>query len=400
MSKKIIKSIIFLFILWFVFQMGTTYGRQQLPFVGPVKIINEEVGKPQDLDFSLFWETWSLIEQKYASKTDKTKMFYGAISGMVNSLEDPYTVFMDPTETEKFSQELKGSFEGIGAEIGNRKGIITIISPLADSPAEKAGLKPLDKVLKINDTETIDMTLDEAVSRIRGQKGTVVTLTILRGNELETREIKITRDTIIVKSVELKFTESEKNKIAVLKISRFGEDTFDNVNIAADEILKQDAKGIILDLRNNPGGFLDSAVNIAGIFIPAGKVVTTESFSNDRKKDYLTQGSNKLGNKPLVILANEGSASASEILAGALRDNRQIPIIGEKTFGKGSVQEIETLKDSSSVKITIAEWLTPSGKNINKEGIKPDKEVKLSDADFEAGKDPQMDEALKQIITK
>jgi len=399
LKNKIFKFIIVVAISLLAFNFGIWYGQKQIPFVGPIRIINQDIGKPKDLDFSLFWDTWSLIEQKYASKIDKTKMFYGAISGMVKSLDDPYTVFMDPSETNDFSQELKGTFEGIGAEIGVRKSIITIIAPLSSSPAEKAGLKPLDKVIKINDTSTMDLSLEEAVNLIRGPKGTAVTLTILRGNESETREISIIRNTIVVKSVELKIEGEKENKIAVLKISRFGEDTFDNVNIAADEILKQDAKGMIIDLRNNPGGFLDSAVDIAGIFMPKGEIVTIQSFSNNKKENYLADGSNKLGNIPTVILANEGSASAAEILAGALKDNRKIQIIGEKTYGKGSVQEVQNLKDGSSVKITIAEWLTPSGKNINKEGIAPDIEIKLTKEAIDENKDPQMDKALEIIKT-
>lgn len=391
-------TVIVLFI--FTFGAGIFYGQKQvsLPAAGKqsFEIINKDVGAPRDLDFSLFWDTWQLIKEKYAdtAKIDEQKMFYGAIGGMVESLDDPYTIFMDPSETKKFDEELNGVFDGIGAEIGVKKNIITIIAPLPNSPAEKAGLKAGDKIYKINETVTIDLSLNEAVSLIRGPKGTTVALTIIRDNETESREIKIVRNTIVIKSAELKFENTDKGKIAILKISRFGEDTFSNVKTFAKEILMQNAKGIVLDLRNNPGGFLDSSVDIAGIFLPAGKIVTIEKFSNDNKKDYLTAGKNELGKIPLVILTNGGSASASEILAGTLRDNRQIKIIGEKTFGKGSVQEVQPLKDNSTLKITIAEWLTPSGKNINKEGISPDIIVELKPEDFEAEKDPQMDAAL------
>lgn len=397
MFKKILKFFLLIAIITAAFAGGLWYGQKQIPFAGPVRIINKEAGKPQDLDFSLFWDTWRLVEQKYVSKVDKQKMFYGAINGMVKAVDDPYTVFMDPSETKKFDEELSGVFDGIGAEIGVKKNIITVIAPLPDSPAEKSGLKAGDKILKIDDAITMDMTVDEAVNLIRGPKGTAVTLVILRDSKTESREIKITRDTIVIKSVELKFTDSAKGKIAVLKISRFGEDTFQNVKISASEILRQGAKGIVLDLRNNPGGFLDSAVDIAGVFLSKDEIVTIEKFSNDNKKEYFTAGGSELGKTPVVILANEGSASAAEILAGALKDDRQIKIIGEKTFGKGSVQEVQTLKDNSTLKITIAEWLTPSGKNINKEGIKPDIEVKLTKEDFDAGKDPQMEEALKNL---
>lgn len=387
----------------FVFGAGIFYGQKQTPLAitapGTFRIINQTIGAPQDLDFSLFWNTWRLVEEKYTdtSKIDKQKMFYGAIKGMVGSLGDPYTVFMDPSETKKFDEELSGVFDGIGAEIGKKKNIITIIAPLPGTPAEKAGLMAGDKILKIDETITMDMPLDEAVRLIRGPKGTTVALTIIRGDEAESREIKIIRNTIVVKSAELKFKNTGKGTVADLKISRFGEDTFSDIKIFAGEILRQNAKGIILDVRNNPGGFLDSAVNIAGVFLPAGRTVLTEKFNNDNKKDYFADGKNELGGIPLVILANEGSASAAEILAGALRDNRRIKIIGEKTFGKGSVQEVQNLEGSSTLKITIAEWLTPSGKNINKEGLSPDIELSLKPEDIEAKKDPQMDAAIKEL---
>ncbi|MDP3057778.1 MAG: S41 family peptidase [bacterium] len=403
-KNKLIQFIAVIILFIFTFGAGIFYGQKQAPLPAAVKqtfnkIINKDAGAPSDLDFSLFWDTWQLIKDKYAdtAKIDEQKMFYGAISGMVASLDDPYTIFMDPSETRKFDEELNGVFDGIGAEIGIKKNIIVIVAPLPNSPAEKTGLKAGDKIYKINDTVTLDMSLNEAVSLIRGPKGTTVTLTIIRDNETESREFKIVRKTIVIKSAELKFSNTDKGKIAILKISRFGEDTFSDIKTFAKEILKQNAKGIVLDLRNNPGGFLDSAVDIAGVFLPAGKVVTIERFNKDNKKDYLTEGKNELGNIPLVILANQGSASASEILAGTLRDNRQIKIIGEKTYGKGSVQEVQPLKDNSTLKITIAEWLTPSGKNINKEGISPDIAMELKPEDFEAGKDPQMDAALNEL---
>lgn len=394
-KNKIIKLIALVAILAVVFNAGSLYGSKQLPFVGSPQIVNEDLGKPADLDFSLFWDTWRTVEEKYAGKTDKTKMFYGAISGMVSSLGDPYTVFMDPEETKKFGDELEGTFNGIGVEIGIKKNIITVIAPISDSPAEKAGLKTGDKILKIGDTTTNGMSTDEAANLIRGPKGTPVTLIILRGNETETREIKVTRDTIVVKSVKLKMDDSSGKKIAILEISRFEKTTFNDAGIAADEILREDAKGIILDLRNNPGGYFDSAVNIAGLFVPNGEVVTIKRYNN-HNENYNASGTNKLGKIPMIILANEGTASAAEILAGALRDDRQIKILGETTFGKGLVQEVvDNTKDNSSLKITVAEWLTPTEKNINKEGLKPDIEIKLTKEDYEADKDPQMDEALK-----
>lgn len=400
MKNKVIKYFFFSLLILIVFSGGVYYGikRFPLPFNIRYEVINENLGKPKDLDFSLFWDVWRAVEQKHLEKPDRTKMLYGAISGMVKSLGDPYTVFFDPVETQKFSSDLSGVFEGIGAEIGIKKAALTIIAPLPDSPAERAGIRAGDKILKIDNTLTGDLTIDEAVNLIRGPKGTAVTLTIMRGAEEKSREIKVIRETIVVKSVEWKIETAGEEKIAVIKISRFAEDTAGEINLAANEILKADVKGIILDLRNDPGGYLESAVDVASIFIPANRIVTIENFQDGKKNNYLTRGGgDKLSNLPAVVLINEGSASAAEILAGALRDNRQTKLVGEKTFGKGSVQELENLKNDSSIKITVAEWLTPSGKSINKEGLKPDIEVTLTDEDFEAKKDPQLDEAIKLL---
>lgn len=399
MKNKVIKYFFFSLLILIVFSGGVYYGikRFPIPFNIRYEVINENLGKPKDLDFSLFWDVWRAVEQKHLEKPDRTKMLYGAISGMVKSLGDPYTVFFDPVETQKFSSDLSGVFEGIGAEIGIKKAALTIIAPLPDSPAERAGIRAGDKILKIDNTLTGDLTIDEAVNLIRGPKGTAVTLTIMRGAEEKSREIKVIRETIVVKSVEWKIETAGEEKIAVIKISRFAEDTAGEINLAANEILKADVKGIILDLRNDPGGYLESAVDVASIFIPANRIVTIENFQDGKKNNYLTRGGDKLSNLPAVVLINEGSASAAEILAGALRDNRQTKLVGEKTFGKGSVQELENLKNDSSIKITVAEWLTPSGKSINKEGLKPDIEVTLTDEDFEAKKDPQLDEAIKLL---
>lgn len=399
MKNKVIKYFFFSLLILIVFSGGVYYGikRFPLPFNIRYEVINENLGKPKDLDFSLFWDVWRAVEQKHLEKPDRTKMLYGAISGMVKSLGDPYTVFFDPVETQKFSSDLSGVFEGIGAEIGIKKAALTIIAPLPDSPAERAGIRAGDKILKIDNTLTGDLTIDEAVNLIRGPKGTAVTLTIMRGAEEKSREIKVIRETIVVKSVEWKIETAGEEKIAVIKISRFAEDTAGEINLAANEILKADVKGIILDLRNDPGGYLESAVDVASIFIPANRIVTIENFQDGKKNNYLTRGGDKLSNLSAVVLINEGSASAAEILAGALRDNRQTKLVGEKTFGKGSVQELENLKNDSSIKITVAEWLTPSGKSINKEGLKPDIEVTLTDEDFEAKKDPQLDEAIKLL---
>jgi carboxyl-terminal processing protease len=352
--------------------------------------------QPKNVDFSLFWEAWNLVNEKYVdtTKIDQQKMIYGAISGMVKSIGDPFSSFMDPEESKQFSQELEGTFEGIGVEIGMKSDILTVISPLAGSPAEKAGLKAGDKVLKIGDKLTSDTTIDEAVSLIRGPKGTDISLTILHEKSSTPIEVKITRDQINVKSVTLDW---KNNNIAVIKISKFGDDTVSGMNQVASQVVSQKAKGVILDLRNNPGGYLEAAVEISSKFIPQGKVVVSEEERGGGKKEYDARGGDILGGIPVVVLVNSGSASASEITAGALRDDLGAQLIGKKTFGKGSVQELEKLSGGSNLRVTIARWLTPNGDYIMEKGIDPTIDVDLTDTDYNNNRDPQMDKALEVL---
>lgn len=364
-----------------------------------VKIIESflalERGKPENLDFGVFWEAWRLLEEKYVDREnlDWQKMVYGAISGMLESLEDPYTVFMDPQEAHRFSEDIKGKFEGIGAEIGMRKGVLTVISPLEGSPAKQAGLQAGDKILKVDDTLTVDLTLDEAVLLIRGSKGTEVSLTVSRDTLEETKEIKIIRDEIRIPIIKLEF----KDGLAHVEIYHFTENLSSAFKKIAQKILSSDVKGIILDLRDNPGGYLETAVNITSWFLSDKYLVVTEDFGEDNKREHQSYRIGKLANFPLVILINRGSASGSEIVAGALRDIRGIKLIGEKSFGKGSVQQLQKLKDKSSMKITIAKWLTPSGICIQDNGLEPDVEVELSQEDFDEERDPQLDKAIELL---
>ncbi len=352
--------------------------------------------QPQNVDFSLFWEAWNLLNEKYVDTTKlvQQKMIYGAISGMIKSVGDPFSSFMDPEESQQFSQDLEGTFEGIGVEIGMKSDILTVISPLQGSPAEKAGLKAGDKILKVGDKLTSDMTIDEAVSLIRGPKGTDISLTVLHEKSNAPIEIKITRDQINVKSVTL---EWKNNGIAVIKISKFGDDTISGMNQIASQIVSQKAKGIILDLRNNPGGYLEAAVEVSSKFIPAGKVVVSEEERGGDKNEYRARGGDILNGIPVTILVNGGSASASEITAGALRDDLGIKLIGKKTFGKGSVQELEKLSGGSNLRVTIARWLTPNGDYIMEKGIDPTIDVDLTDDDYNNNRDPQMSKALEVL---
>ena len=350
----------------------------------------------KDVNFKLFWKAWDIIKNKYIDRdqlTDAT-LFYGALKGSVESLGDPYSVFLNPDSSKEFTEELQGKFEGIGAEIGMRDNKVTVISPLPESPAEKAGLKSLDKILAIDNIDTDGMSLDEAVKLIRGDKGTEVVLTISRNNAEDLKNITIVRDTIKVKSVKYE----DKNGIAYIKISSFNADTNSLFLEAVNEVLKSSPKGLILDLRSNPGGYLDTAVEISSFWVDKGEIVVKEEFNDPKlNHDYLSLGNGQLKDLKTVVLVNVGSASASEIVSGALQDYGLATIVGTVTFGKGSVQELEKLSDGSSLKITVARWLTPFGRLIEQNGIVPDIEIDLTEEDFNNDKDPQLDQAINII---
>ncbi|MBX4190448.1 S41 family peptidase, partial [Candidatus Parcubacteria bacterium] len=370
------------------------------------QVINQDTGKPQDVDFSLFWKAWNTLDQKYvdSGKVDYQKMLYGAISGMVNSVGDPYTVFFEPVTSKKFQEEIKGSFGGVGIEVGKKNDILTVIAPIKDTPAFKAGIQTGDKIAKIDGKSTAGMAIDDAVNLIRGKKGSKVILTIINSKN-EAKDISLIRDTIAVPTVEWKLVESNGKKVAYMHIYAFNENVDSEFKKATDEILKSEAQALIVDLRNNPGGLLDSAINLAGSFVDKGKPVVSEVFGNGLRNDFPSNGNAALKKYPTVLLVNGGSASASEILAGALHDNLNLKLVGEKTFGKGSVQELDNLDGGASLKVTIAKWYTPAGISISEKGIEPDIKVELTDdqkkniifGDVE--KDPQLQKAL-DVVTK
>ena len=359
----------------------------------------------EDIDFSLFRESWNALKKEYANPEDMDaqKMMYGAISGMVKSLGNPYTVFFNPEDTKKFLEDINGKFEGVGMELGIRNEQLTVIAPLENTPADKAGLRPGDKIIEIDDTASSDISIEEAVTLIRGEKGTEVVLTIFRESWDETKEFKIQRAVINIPSSkwELLATDGEKSEqgeMAHIKIYYFSKNLDIDFTKMADEILNSPAEKIILDLRNNPGGYLVRAQDIAGWFLERDKVVVIEDFGPDEEqKINKTQGNSKFLEYPMVILSNQGSASASEILASALRDNRGIKIIGETSFGKGSVQKLEKLSDGSSLKITIAKWLTPNEESIFGIGLDPDIEIKMTEDDYTNKNDPQLDKAIEVL---
>lgn len=401
------KSLLFLFILLLffgVFKLGYEKGKggnAQESILSPkdALIINKE-NQEKTIDFSLFWQAWNLLKEKYVDRgnLDAHTLFYGAIKGMLSATGDPYTTFFDPKENQAFQEDISGTFEGIGAEMGIKDDILTIIAPLEGMPAEKAGLMSGDKVIKIEEESTSNLSLEEAVKKIRGSRGTEVKLTIFRIGEDDYRTIVVKRDTILVKSVRF---EMKENNIAYVRINRFGDDTEKEFSLAVKQILSAKAEKLIIDVRNNPGGFLETAVTMSSAMLPFGKVVVMEENSKGERKELKTQGRDSLSHLPTVVLINEGSASASEILAGALKDNREnVTLIGEKSYGKGSVQEFIPLGNETAVKITVARWLTPLGNQINKVGITPDIEVKLTGDDIKEKRDPQLEKALEILRTE
>jgi len=363
-------------------------------------IINKNAGQPSSIDFSLFWTVLTKLEEKFVDQdklANKRKLVYGAIEGMVNSAGDPYTVFLEPVESKKFEEQIQGSFGGVGIEIGLRKNLLTVITPIKNTPAEKAGILAGDIIVKIDGKDSVNLKVDEAVSQIRGKKGTAVKLSIQRNGSKELKDFTLVRDEIKIPTVEWELLD---DKIAYLQLFTFNRNTDADFGRIAKEILASKADRIILDLRNNPGGILDSAVNIASWFLEPNQTVVTEKFYDGTQTSLQTDKIAELKKYPLVILINKGSASASEILAGALRDNRAIKIIGETSFGKGSVQELiefPTEAGKATLKVTIAKWYTPNGISINDNGIKPDVEVKRAEEDITNDKDPQLDKA-KEII--
>ncbi len=406
-SKKIFKSIarviVVLIIVAIIFLSGVYLASHNKTFnqisqkeslylgvlTGKYKKVDGEWAR--NIDFDYYWEVWDILKNTYVDKdkiNDK-ELFYGSLKGLVSSLDDPYSEFMSPVENEEFNNDMSGMFDGIGAELGIRDNILTVISPIDETPAHKAGIMAGDKILEIDGESTQNMNLNEAVGKIKGEKGTEVILSIFRDGFEDIKKIPIIRDTIIIKSVKY---EKLDNNIFLISIDSFNNDTKKLLLEAATKINEIKPRGVIIDLRNNPGGYLDTAVEVLGEWIN-GKTAVIEKFGDGKTTEYKAMGNNGLENYKTVILINGGSASASEIVAGALHDYNKAVIIGEQSYGKGSVQMVEDLSDGSAVRITVAEWITPYGQSINKTGIKPDIEVELTYEDYLNNRDPQLDKA-------
>jgi len=359
----------------------------------------------QNIDMNLFWQVWDKLDQQYLIKDDVNPqaMVWGAIKGMTAALGDPYTVFLPPKDNKSTQEELDGAFEGVGIQLGFKDNNLAVVAPLSGTPAETAGVKAGDYIVHIKDeskkidTDTVDMSLPEAVELIRGEQGTSVILTLIHEGETEPVTVTIKRDTIVIKSVELTWVGDDQ-QVALLKLSRFGGRTEEEWNEAVKQITGKGSglRGVILDLRNNPGGYLQGAVRYAGEFLPLGTIVVKQADATGAIDSYSVTDAGKLTKVPLVVLVNQGSASSSEILAGALKDHQRAKLVGVKTFGKGTIQEALDLGDGAGLHITSAKWLTPSGTWVNDtEGLEPDLNIELNTDTPEV--DNQLTEALKLL---
>ncbi len=377
-----------------------------------IKVVNTDDNSNhtvEEVDFQQFWDVWDYVKNSYVQDSvSDEQLFYGALQGMLASLEDPYSVYLEPKVSEEFTTELSGNFEGIGAEIGIRDELLTVIAPLTGTPAYRAGLRSGDIILKIDNMETRGISLEEAVTNIRGEKGTEVILSVAREGEDGVQEVSIVRDTIEIDSVrfisrsigdaneeEFKLMDGD---IALVELLYFNENTLSDWNVTVQKIIEANPKGIILDLRNNPGGFLGTAIEIAGEWAN-GSPVVQEKHRDGTIIEHRARRVARFADIPTVVLINGGSASGSEIVAGALQDYGLATLVGETSFGKGSVQDLRSFPDGSSVKLTIAKWLTPLGRSINEEGITPDVEVEMTREQYEQNLDPQLEKAL-EILKK
>ncbi|MBI2013721.1 MAG: S41 family peptidase [Candidatus Colwellbacteria bacterium] len=401
MLKRINKGIWLFFIVLaltilvarFTFNLGYEAGTENPKDVVISGIKGGETPEDIDADFSIFWEAWNELREHHVDRGDVSAedLIYGAISGLAGAYNDPYTIFLKPSDAEKFSEDVRGIFGGVGMEIGIRDKRLQIIAPLKGTPADKAGLKAGDIILEIDKESTVDLSVEESVRLIRGEPGTSITLTIIRDGWDRSQEFTVVRDLIRVPTIE--YTEVGDG-IYHVQIFSFNENTNRLLGEAMRNIYKNGATGAVLDLRNNPGGFLEVSIASAGWFLEPESLVVKEQFADGKETEFKSRRNGEFKDFPVTILINKGSASASEIFAGALRDNRGIKIIGEKSFGKGTVQELDYLHDGSTLKITIARWVTPKGTVINGHGIEPDYAVEPPE-DLESVEDPQLDKAVE-----
>jgi len=401
LGKKISLIILLLLLVGGGFFVGFYFGENSIPEIDKVtELDNKETGKTEIVDFSAFWKAWNVINEKFvptedASLADTNERVWGAISGLADSLKDPYTQFFPPEDAKIFTENINGEFGGVGMEIGRRDGLLIVISPLKGTPAERAGIRPGDIIFQIDGEPSAEIGVDKAVQLIRGEVGTSVDLTLLREDMSDPIEVTIIREQIQIPTIE---TELVQN-VFVIRLFNFGAPSSALFRDALQEFSDGGTDKLIIDLRGNPGGFLEASIDMASWFLPSGKTIVTEDFGDKKEKiAHRSRGFNVFNeNLKLVVLVNGGSASASEILAGALKDHGVALVIGTKTFGKGSVQELVPITEGSSLKITIARWLTPNGVSISAGGVAPDIEVEFSPEEAERGEDPQLDKAIETL---
>jgi carboxyl-terminal processing protease len=375
-----------------IFSIGVNVGDGRLK----LHVASENKGLPNKLDFSSVNQVYGLLKDKYDGKLTEQQLSDGLNTGLAEATGDPYTSYFTADQAKKFDEELNGKgFSGIGAELGlDKDKNLIVVAPITGTPAANAGIKPKDMIVEIDGKSTSGLSIDEAVTKIRGKKGSQVKLKIIR-NHADTIDLTITRDDITVPTVESKVLD---DNIGYMHISTFGADTGDLALQQAKDLADKNVKAVILDLRGNPGGSVDSAVQVASLWVPQGQLVMQEKRLNGQVLDtYKALGNDVLGKLPTIVLVDEGSASASEIVSGALHDTNKAKLYGEKTYGKGVVQEINPLNDGAELKVTVARWYRPNGQNIDKKGINPDTEVKLSDDDAKAGNDTQLKAAQDQL---
>ncbi|MES2416122.1 MAG: S41 family peptidase [Patescibacteria group bacterium] len=384
------------FVVGFFF-FGIYVGQGKVPEIDKVfALSNKEPQVSTTADFAPFWKVWNTINEKYpnAKNVSDQDRVYGAIKGLTGSLNDPYSTFFVPDETKMFEDDISGEFSGVGMEVGIKDKILTVIAPLKNTPAYNAGVKSGDKILKIDKTVTSDLNIEQAIKLIRGEKGTTVSLTIYREGVKKPLEIKIVRDVINTPTLD---AELNKEGVFVINLYSFSANSANLFKEAMEKFLNSGSDKLLLDLRGNPGGYLDASVDMASWFLPSGKTVVIEDYGNDIKpKTYRSHGYDIFTDKlKFVILIDSGSASASEILAGAMQDYKIAKLVGEKSYGKGSVQEVVNITPDTIFKITVAKWLTPLGRSISEKGLEPDYKVTSTEKDIEAKRDAQKEKAIE-----
>ena len=386
--RRVLGGFSLLVVALLIFGSGWAFGCGNVTVSGLKKGAISQGGT---FNYSSVDEMYAALKENFDGTLDKEKLLDGIKSGLASASDDPYTEYFNATASEEFQNQLNGSFEGIGAELGKEGTNIVIISPIAGSPAEKAGIKPKDIIVKINDKTVENITIDAAVKQIRGKAGTDVKLQVVRSGTLV--DMTITRAKITMPSV----TWKEDGTVGILTVTRFADDTSSLAYKAVTEFKDKGVTAVILDLRNDPGGLLDQAVRLSSFWLDPGTTILKEKRGGATQRTYTASGTPLLKDMKTVVLINEGSASASEITAGALHDNKAATLMGVKSYGKGSVQQIVELSGGATLKVTIARWYTPNDKNIDKQGIEPDKEVKQNDDDQKSGVDTQLQAALASL---